>query len=63
MNDWMGFFSNLLLFLTMTTLTFAVIAYFAFKLRQRRVPARAERVVVADDPSPMLSRYRPDDPQ
>ncbi len=61
MNQWMGFFSNLLLFLTMTTLTFSVIAYFAFKLRQRRTPSQTGRTAVPDDPAPLLSPYRPSD--
>ena len=54
------FLSNLVLFLTLATLVFAVGACIAMVL-SRRKPARERREPIQDEATPILRRYIPPD--
>jgi hypothetical protein len=54
------FLSNLVLFLSLTTLVFAVGAYVAFVLRRRRPMGRRRQNGVPGE-APLLRRYVPHD--
>ncbi len=53
----MSFVANLLLYMSLTTIVFALGAYVAFKLKQKRKPTLARSAAASD--VKVLQAYRP----